>query len=634
MSEYLNNAKYIFSKENLNKIESIRGENYRNALEDSLYRMQHGTNRPSNTSNEAAALMTFMNGAVGATMFLNTRSATLQLLSTANYINWTDNNPLMAGKAFLNAPQFWSDFAMIWNSPMMKQRRSGLKHSVAESEIAMSAGELSMKQLADFVYDIKGGDIFSALKGTANMGKGAVAYLLKKGFTPTQIADSLAIATGGASFYRNRLNTYLNKGKSQKEAETKAWADFMEQTQKAQQSSMAHLVSRQQASSVGRVLLNWANTPMQFARIQEKEARDIINGRFEGIVMGDNSLARKAGKIAWYGAIQSAIFAGLQSALFAVYANGDDLDVDWPENPTDINKLTLEERDELITEAKERKAGEKTDKIDRVVNTMLDSQLKGLGVLGVAISTLKNTYYEYVKQSEKGAKSDSGKILIAALSGSPVLGSKSRKFHRALEELKYNKEAGVEMGWDIDNPMYDVVGTGVESITNVPTQRINTKINNLRAAADASNAAWQRIFSFMGWSNWELGIESPSRAKVDKIKKQIKEDKKAVKDAERDVKKAEKRVEKEAAVKAQEEAIKKLQDNERELGGVVGCGAVNMKGKRCSKTVKEGKNYCTIHERVPQRASGTKFRCKHIKPDGSRCKIKTTNKSLMCYYHD
>ena len=40
-----------------------------------------------------------------------------------------------------------------------------------------------------------------------------ISYLLKIGFTPTKIADSFAIASGGAAFYRNRINTYKKKGR-------------------------------------------------------------------------------------------------------------------------------------------------------------------------------------------------------------------------------------------------------------------------------------------------------------------------------------------------------------------------------------------------------------------------------------
>ena len=46
------------------------------------------------------------------------------------------------------------------------------------------------------------------LKGKDNKAKAALAWLLEKGFTPTQIADSMAIATGGATFLINRTKTY------------------------------------------------------------------------------------------------------------------------------------------------------------------------------------------------------------------------------------------------------------------------------------------------------------------------------------------------------------------------------------------------------------------------------------------
>ena len=49
--------------------------------------------------------------------------------------------------------------------------------------------------------------------------KGALSYLLNKGFVLTRAADSWAIANGGATFYRNRIKTYTKEGKSKAEAE-------------------------------------------------------------------------------------------------------------------------------------------------------------------------------------------------------------------------------------------------------------------------------------------------------------------------------------------------------------------------------------------------------------------------------
>ena len=77
------------------------------------------------------------------------------------------------------------------------------------------------------------------------------------------------------------------------------------------------------------------------------------------------------------------------------------------------------------------------------------------------------------------------------------------------------------------------------------------------------------------------------------------------------------------------------QDEEREEGQKdIKCAAVSRSGKRCGKKVKGDGNYCTIHESAPQRANGEKTQCTHVKSDKKRCKMKTTNQSGKCYYHD
>ena len=114
---------------------------------------------------------------------------------------------------------------------MLKQRRSGLKTDVNQAELA------------------------AALVGQTNKAKAALNYLLKIGFTPTQIADSFAISAGGATFYRNRVETYLKQGMDKKAAETQDSEDFQEISERTQQSSRADLVSQQQASPLGRLIL-------------------------------------------------------------------------------------------------------------------------------------------------------------------------------------------------------------------------------------------------------------------------------------------------------------------------------------------------------------------------------------------
>jgi len=90
----------------------------------------------------------------------------------------------------------------LMNSDYLVDRRNGLKINVNESEIAEAA------------------------KTSTNKAKAVVATLLKKGFVLTQIADSFAIATGGASYYRNKVNAYLKQGLSKADAEARAFEDF------------------------------------------------------------------------------------------------------------------------------------------------------------------------------------------------------------------------------------------------------------------------------------------------------------------------------------------------------------------------------------------------------------------------
>ena len=96
-----------------------------------------------------------------------------------------------------------------------------------------------------------------------------------------------------------------------------------------------------------------------------------------------------------------------------------------------------------------------------------------------------------------------------------------------------------------------------------------------------------------------------------------------------------KEVERQAENEAIEEGNLIDQQEERDKGQEdIKCAAVSRSGKRCGKKVKDGGNFCTIHEGAPQRADGEKTQCTHLKSDGKRCKMKTNSKSGKCYYHD
>ena len=443
------NADIIFSEDNLNKLEAAFGKDYVEALKDSLYRMKSGRNRPSGANKLTNKFMNWVNDSVATIMFFNTRSALLQTLSTVNFINWGDNNPVMAAKAFANQKQFWSDFSMLFNSDFLKSRRSGLKNDVNADEIANAAASQT------------------------NKAKAALAMLLKAGFLPTQIADSFAIAMGGATFYRNRMENYVKKGMPLKEAKEKAFLDFQEIAEATQQSSRPDRVSQQQASPLGRIILAFANTPMQYMRLTKKAFLDLKNGR------GDPKT--NVSKILYYAAVQNIIFSSLQAALFATMFDDEE-------------------------EEQTKKKGV------RVANTMLDSMLRGLGIYGAVASTVKNIGLEINKQANKD-RPDYSEAAIRALDISPPISSKIRKGRSAGRAFSYKNTREKMKGFGLDNPAYYAVGQITSATANIPLDRAIGKANHIRLAFAQETKFWQSVSLLLGFSEWDLNMIEKDKKK-------------------------------------------------------------------------------------------------------------------------
>jgi hypothetical protein len=465
LAEFIENTENIFGKweggrlvgPNMNKVEAVYGTNVREALEDSIYRMINGKNRSFGQDKETTAWSSWVNGSTGAIMFLNTRSAALQMLGAVNFLNWRDNNPFNAGKAFLNQPQYWKDFAHIWNSDKLKERRGGLREDVASAEIANAAA------------------------GSKNKVVAVTSYLLKIGYTPTQLADSFAIASGGAPFYRNRINSYLKEGLTEQEAESKAWQDFSKVSDETQQSGDPKDISKQQSSGAGRLLLVFQNFTMQQSRIVKKAVLDLKNGR------GDAKT--NIAKIAYYLAVQNIMFSTLQQGLFAVMFDDDEEDED-------------------------KKKKKRTDAAFDVANGVLDSILRGTGFVGGITATLKNTVVKYLEERAKKQKAEYAKVVLEAANMSPPIGSKLRKTYSALQQTKYDKDLIAERGWGVMQdgrvhlgPMYSVTGKLVEVGTNFPMDRLVNKVENVSQAFNSENTAMQRLATGMGYSPWTVGIE-------------------------------------------------------------------------------------------------------------------------------
>ena len=203
-------------------------------------------------------------------------------------------------------------------------------------------------------------------------------------------------------------------------------------------------------------------------------------------------------KIIYYGRVQNFIFSAMQSALFAIIPGFDD---------EDESEMTEKELEKL-----ERKNDQRTL---RIINSMTDSVLKGSGVRGAVIATLKNTITEYFKQEEKGFMADHTYTILQALSLSPPIGSKARKLYSAIQTKKFEKDTLAARGFDVTadgklnlSPAYSIIGNLASALGNVPLDRIVDELNSIVEALDSRNTTWQRIALALGWKTWDVGAKN------------------------------------------------------------------------------------------------------------------------------
>jgi len=376
---------------------------------------------------------------------------------------------------------------MIWNSPKLKQRRRGLKTDLQWQEIA------------------------NAAKNSKDKFNAAISWLLQIGFTPTQLMDNFAIAAGGAPFYRNRVNSLIKQGMSKANAESKAFDDFSEIAEKTQQSGDPALVSSEQASQLGRLILAFQNVTQQMTRLMKKAGTMIVKRqKYPGQSQFQSDMSNVS-KLIYYGAIQNFIFTFLQSAAFAMLPG-----FEGEEDDDQVKQLLKEDA---------KKA--------RMLNNMIDTLLRGSGLKGAVLSTLKNTILQYQKQNEKGYMADHTYTLLELANVSPPIGSKLRKLYGAEQTKKFNKDVKDARGFEVMadgrlnlSPTYEIIGNLASAALNLPLDRAINELESLVEATDSRNAKWQRIALALGWRTWDVGVKNEEE---DELEVYIKDLKKALK---------------------------------------------------------------------------------------------------------
>ncbi len=467
----------IFSESNMNKLRVQHGTKYVAALQNSIERMKTGRNSSQSLDSDTKVMLQFISGAVGNIMFLNTRSAGLQLLSATNFMNAGDNTWGKSLKTmFTKLPTLAKDYKMLMNTDFLLDRRNALKMDVNDSDIARIA------------------------EGKGLQGK--LARFLQWGYVFTQAADSRAIALGGAVYYRNAYDKLIKQGVDPKAAKEQALLETTEHAQNSQQSSRADKISKQQASTSGRLMLAFANTPMQYNRLVQKAYLDLVNGR--------GNKGKNLYNIAYYGLAQNLLFTVAQGAMLtAVYGTlfGDDEE----EDKLDYNK----------------KVG--------IANGVLSSWLRGMGIWGNGLNALKQTFMNIHKESKKKRPEYDVAAIKGLTSIMPAVGSKISKIYATTKAIDYNKDFlfDVNEGNVFKNyaKMPGVVALGqTAALFNIPLDRAQRKLANLIDAVNYAQSDLTKTGGLLfGHSLWTLQSEAEKEASYEEQKarrKLIKKEKK------------------------------------------------------------------------------------------------------------
>ena len=113
------------------------------------------------------------------------------------------------------------------------------------------------------------------------------------------------------------------------------------------------------------------------------------------------------------------------------------------------------------------------------------------------------------------------------------------------------------------------VGKTISATTNIPLDRAVNKIQNIKAASDSSNEAWQRVALGLGWNTWDVGADNP------------------------DILAAQKRVEEGKRKAREEKKESKSKDNKQ---GSVRCSSENSDGDRCGNITRNKAGLCYAHD--------------------------------------
>ena len=157
----------------------------------------------------------------------------------------------------------------------------------------------------------------------------------------------------------------------------------------------------------------------------------------------------------------------------------------------------------------------------------MDSWLRGLGFAGVTVQVLKNLGIDIYDRSQKDRPeySDAWQTLLQF---SPAIKSKLSKLKGAGYpfDSKKRRQEIFDKGFSLDNPAYESLAKVITATTNVPLDRLFTKVNNIKGALEEDQETWKSVAMLLGWPEWQLEDKKDSKPKTPKEKAVSKEEKK------------------------------------------------------------------------------------------------------------
>ena len=415
--DFAQNASDFFGTDQMNAMKAAYGDQWQKAMKDSLRRIVTGKNQPAKQNAATRALDKWINRTVGTVMTLNTRSALLQLISTSNFI--------------VNDPK-----AVFDGLNATKAEKALVRDFLKNSEWAKERG----KGKVDLAVD----SIFNDDK------PGFVDTVLQKGYVLTKLGDKFAITTGGAPYMIGKYKQYTKDGMTPSEALQKAYADFVAQAEETQQSTRPERLGQSQTTQMGKLILAFANTPMQYNRKMVRAIKDITA---KGT---DPKRKAQAGReLLYYGAAQNVVFTALQRLMLPGVS------------------------------------GDVEDEAGAFANNLANTLLRGIGVWGAVVAGLKDALI---------AASDDKDIFEPLVNIAPALGTKIRHLRTALGTKSIYAQSDL-----IDDPLVYQISSGINVATNLPADRAVKVVEQVGDSFSSDFEWYQAALRALGWSRYDLG---------------------------------------------------------------------------------------------------------------------------------